>query len=488
MQKLFDVIPENFFQLLIGKNKYIYAEALILLYEQSQYTRFGVPYEDMRDIFQELLETHYQNGITVYFGEDADGLDDMEGPNKSNNVAVNKIIEQLSTEEVSRAQANLLLRRLDSLKWIQIETRDRFQQYIVLPNYTSRILNVFKDLCEDRVVEYQRFAFVTYNLLAGEEAKRRPAFVVLEAREYTIEFQQELIALYQNMKHHMEEIVQQSSIEEVLEHHFDVYKAQILDKSYHRLKTSDHVSRYRFQILDKVRKWLLDKNLMEETVIDALKDNTYKTKEDAESDIRNALYDIEKIYQELDEIIYQIDLRHNQYLKSSYDRARYLSQKNQGFDQQVIDLLAAISDMYDNCMEDSFATDCLIQLNHIAPISRKSFYSPRTKREEHTPEKHVIKNIPDELKNQIKKDQIDRFKKSINKKKVEQFIFDKLKNRSEMEIKELSPTSLEEYLMLGYVFLYGNDKGTRFCIRRSTDRVIISIGQYRFNNHIITIK
>ncbi|MCK9907298.1 DUF5716 family protein, partial [Frankia sp. Cpl3] len=81
-----------------------------------------------------------------------------------------------------RAQANALIRKLASLKWSDVEVRDQFQQYIVLPHYTSRILAVLQELCEARAVEYQRFAFVAYQLLTGEEAKRRPCFAVREAK------------------------------------------------------------------------------------------------------------------------------------------------------------------------------------------------------------------------------------------------------------------------------------------------------------------
>lgn len=40
--------------------------------------------------------------------------------------------------------------------------RDNFRRYIVLPRYASRLLAVFQELCENRAVEYQCFAFVTY--------------------------------------------------------------------------------------------------------------------------------------------------------------------------------------------------------------------------------------------------------------------------------------------------------------------------------------
>src|SRR5690606_28529331 len=123
--------------------------------------------------------------------------------------------------------------------------------------------------------------------------------------------------LYNNRKHHMETVVKQTSIQDVLDHHFDVYKSQIIDASYHRLKTSDHVSRYRFQILRTVQEWLLDADWLREAAEDALKNEQFASVDEAVQGVRSSLFAIETIYTSLDEIFYQIDLRHNQYLRAS---------------------------------------------------------------------------------------------------------------------------------------------------------------------------
>ncbi|HEY8528454.1 MAG TPA: Wadjet anti-phage system protein JetA family protein [Paenibacillaceae bacterium] len=249
---LFEVLPERFFWLLTGPNKRLYAEAVLLLYEQSQRERFGIRYDIMRDLLQELIETQRELGVAY-------------NPEEEEVAEAERAVQQLTLEDAARMQANMMLRRLEALKWIDVEDRDQFQRYIVLPHYSSRILAVLKELVEARSVEYQRFAFTTYQILTGQEAKLRPCFALREALEMTLQFRQELIALYNNMKHHMEQVVRKMTIQEVLDHHFDTYKSQIVDKSYHRLKTSDHVSRYRFQILQSVRDWLLDRELMEQT-------------------------------------------------------------------------------------------------------------------------------------------------------------------------------------------------------------------------------
>ncbi|WP_275192213.1 Wadjet anti-phage system protein JetA family protein [Anoxybacteroides rupiense] len=483
---LFEVLPERFFSLLTGANKKLYAEAVLLIYEQSQRERFGIRYDVMQDLLQELIETQRDLGIDFELDEEK-----LPAAERDRNV-----YQQITLEELSRAQANYMLRRMESLKWIDIEVRDQFQRYIVLPHYTSRMMALFKELCEARAVEYQRFAFSTFQVLSGEEAKLRPCFAIREAREITLQFRQELITLYNNMKHHMEQVVQKTSIQEVLDHHFDTYKSQIVDKSYHRLKTSDHVSRYRFQILQRVQNWWLDRNLFEETINDGLQSDFYKSREEAEGDIRDALLTIEEIYAGLDEIFYRIDVRHNQYLRSSYDRARYLGQHQTGVSQQLATLLEHLTDQEGAFSDrkatavftDTEATELgtrLFRLQLHAQLSEGSLYTPRQRRQPHRPEKHVRVDIPQELKEQLREANLERIRRSITRKKVEQFVLERLGNREQMEMRELAPQTVEQFLLLAYVYLYGQDGSSSFCIKRSEERVIVEIGPYRFHNHRI---
>ena len=472
MMNLFEILPPHFFRLLTGKYKGIYAEAILLLYEQTQSLRFGIRVNEVRDLFQELVETYLEDGQWISIEED----DDYSPQNISTSVQI---------EEVSRNQANALLRKLQEFGWIQVETRDQFEEYIVLPHFTSRIAQLFTELCSQRAVEYQRFAFETYATLSGEGAKIQPSLAIASAYESTRHFEKELITLYQNMKHHMDQIVEQTTIEDILSFHFNVYHEQILDRSYHRLKTSDHVSRYRFQILDKVRSWLLDEYLMEETIIDAVKSGQYSSREEAERTMRSFLADIEKIYMSLDDIFTQIDLRHNQFLRSSYDRARYLSQKNQGFDSRLAGLLNEIGQSFKTLPEIAFQENFTFELIQFTPLHEKSFYTPRKKRELLTPTKQITYEIPLEWKEKAKEAYLIKFKSSINRRKVEEFVARQIGSRPTMEIHELNLESVEDYLYLAHLFLYGHDKGSAYRLMNKNNRVIIQIGDYRLNDYTI---
>jgi hypothetical protein len=68
--KLFDVLPERFFSLFSGRNREIYAEAILELYEQYKYNRIGIDYDIMRDLLQELIEVKEESGVQFELEED----------------------------------------------------------------------------------------------------------------------------------------------------------------------------------------------------------------------------------------------------------------------------------------------------------------------------------------------------------------------------------------------------------------------------------
>ncbi len=470
--KLFDIIPDRLFTLLVGSNKQIYAEALLLLYDQAQTERFGIRFNVMRDLLQEMLDTRRE------LGEDIAVLDTEDEESERSDD-----LRQINMEDLTRAQANTMLRRLEERKWIDVETRAQFERFIVLPHYASRLIGVLKELCDARTVEYQRFAFLVYQSLTGEGARLQPCSAVMSAAEVSGQFRQELVALYNNMKHLMEQVVQKTSIQDVLDHHFDHYKTQIIDKSYHRLKTSDHVARYRMQILNTVQQWLLDRQQLEEAALDGVKSGLYTSVDEAGQAVKQALFFIDETFNGLDELFYQIDVRHNQYLRSSYDRARYLSQQNEGIDQQLARLIERLSK--DLSMD---GTESLFALRQTRALSEQSLLPPRRKRAPHQPDVHVAVEMPDHLLEELRTKNLERMRKAITRKKVDDYVTNRLGERAEMEMAELAPENAEQFIMLGYIYLYGSDGGSNFLVRRSDGRNILTIGGYRFDNHTIVKK
>ena len=464
--ELFDVLPERFFGLLAGKCRRIYAEAGLCLYEQYRLAQFGIEQEILRDKFQEIIESWADAGI-AYEDEDFSGQD--------------------AAAEESRAKANHMIRRMKEFGWLDYEQRENFKIFILLPHYSSRLWGLFANLCEGQAVEYQRFAFTTYQVLSGEAAKVQPSMAVLEAERLAEEFVEELRILLNNIKNKMEQVSAQTSLQEVLSHHFVEYRADIVDRSYHRLKTSDHVSRYRIRILQEVQEIRQNKERLRALCEDAVRRQLADSMEAAEYRMNASLHAIEEIYRGLDDMFAQIDRRHNQYVRASYERALYLQQAGSARTESMIaGTLLAISEAREQGQEIEGLPRLfhLQTMNMLLPSSR---YVPRKKRVLEPSAGTPVREVDETLRERVRRESAERVARGISRQKIEAWILDVLGQRSSMEIRELLSRLREEgnpdLLQLLYVYLYGHDDLAKY--RLGKDKDIEEMDTLRYSNRVV---
>ncbi|QNH53892.1 hypothetical protein H1B31_08465 [Selenomonas timonae] len=443
--ELFDVLPEHFFGLLAGKCRRIYAEAGLCLYERYRLAQFGIEQEILRDKFQELIESWAEAGV-AYEDEDFSAKD--------------------AGAEESRAKANHMIRRMKEFGWLDYEQRENFKIFILLPHYSSRLWGLFANLCEGRAVEYQRFAFTTYQVLSGEAAKAQPSMAVLEAERLAEEFVEELRILLNNIKSKMEQVSAQTSLQDVLSHHFVEYRADIVDRSYHRLKTSDHVSRYRIRILQEVQEIRQNKERLRALCDDAVRRQLADSVETAEYRMNASLQTIEEIYRGLDDMFAQIDRRHNQYVRASYERALYLQQAGSARTESMIaGVLLAIAEAREEGSEVGGLAR-LFRLQAMDMLLPSSRYVPRKKRILEPAAATPVRSIDEELRARVRRESAERVARGISRQKIEAWILDVLGQRGSMEIEELltilRETAEPDLLQLLYVYLYGHDELAKY--------------------------
>ena len=443
--ELFDVLPERFFGLLAGKCRRIYAEAGLCLYEQYRLAQFGIEQEILRDKFQELIESWAEAGVA--YEEDDFSLQD-------------------AAAEESRAKANHMIHRMKEFGWLDFEQRENFKIFILLPHYSSRLWGLFANLCEGRAVEYQRFAFTTYQVLSGEGAKVQPSMAVLEAERLAEEFVEELRILLNNIKNKMEQVSAQTSLQDVLSHHFDEYRSDIVDRSYHRLKTSDHVSRYRIRILQEVQEIRQNKERFRVLCDDAVNRQLADTMESAEYRMNASLHSIEEIYRGLDDMFAQIDRRHNQYVRASYERALYLQQAGSARTESMIaGILLALVEARDERREIQ-ELPRLFRLQTMDMLLPNSRYVPRKKRVLRPNTEASVREVDAQLRARVRRESAERVARGISRQKIEAWILEVLGQRGSMEIGELLGLLRGEenpdFLQLLYVYLYGHDELAKY--------------------------
>lgn len=139
---LFDKIPENFFSILVSKNKNIYIDALFVL---------GEAFKQEMAISKDNIISRLINNLEEEFNKEDFSEEDENNELKDNNVS---------------SKAYFLLRKLKWAGWIELEMqRDSFEEYIILPDYSIKFINLLYSIVEENQIEYNSYVFATYSSL-----------------------------------------------------------------------------------------------------------------------------------------------------------------------------------------------------------------------------------------------------------------------------------------------------------------------------------
>jgi len=123
---------------------------------------------------------------------------------------------------------------------------------------------------------------------------------------------------------------------------FDEY-APALGHAYHALKTSDHVSRYRRGIINRLETWLLDEAWLNKAATDLALQRHF-TPAQASDEIDHALRFMVDQLESLDPLLAEIDHRHAQYLRMSLRQVQYrLGGANGNFKDRLVSLAQGLA-------------------------------------------------------------------------------------------------------------------------------------------------
>lgn len=239
-----------------------------------------------------------------------------------------------------------------------------------------------------------------------------------------------------------------------------------MDRSYHRLKTSDHVSRYRICILQEVQEIRQNKERLRALCDDAVRRQLADSVEAAEYRMNASLQTIEEIYRGLDDMFAQIDRRHNQYVRASYERALYLQQAGSARTESMIaGVLLAIAEAREEGSEVG-GLSRLFRLQAMDMLLPSSRYVPRKKRILEPAVTTPVRSVDEELRQRVRRESAERVARGISRQKIEAWSLDVLGQRGSMEIEELLTILREveepDLLQLLYVYLYGHDELARY--------------------------
>ena len=305
---LFDIVPNNYFSLFRGKNKEIYIESLSILYSLLQNDEAVIKKNDFLNALKER-EKNLNNF----------SLDDEELSEEEKN--------DLAIDTVS-SKASFIIRRLEECGWIDISMDiDNYEEVVVLPAYTISLLKTFNDIVSDEEAPYLSLVHSTYSELKLEDEDMDELLypTLLRCYENTKKLKVELITLVHSIRIFQNKLTKLFDTNEVLHSYFDIYKKKISDRYYHPLKTFDSVAKFKRPIIKILDRWLKDKSIREELILQASISSKTNNKKEIENDIITKINYISDTYETLNSLISSIDKENNAYTKSSTQKILYLN-------------------------------------------------------------------------------------------------------------------------------------------------------------------
>lgn len=441
---LFNILPDNFFGPLAAPGKKVYWECIYRLFAvTSRQLSFGVE----RDVLVDELQYYFDSAMAADISEDA-GSD--------------------AGAMSSRDKANFILRRLESYGWISVETDYSYVQRVNFKDYAVQIIKTLMNISEERKTEYQGYIYTIYNLArAGGE---NPGLGLLQIVENTDALLTGLKSLNANIKRYIDELTKHSTVAEIMDALLNDYYSNVVDKAYHRLLTSDNVSKFRPEIVERLEADSRSVRFLEQasSEIAELKE---LTQEEAREAALQMLHEVIETFRQMDEILDEINKKNTRYQRAAINRARFLLSSSEDIRGQIKEILTHLNEkiqemgMDYNGMYQLEEMDGLIKLFSWEYLDTDSLYAPIEGRKEFKPQPYVEPEPDEGLREEKRLLMRAKLERILSVDKIGAYVEQMLAGREQMLASELPLGEADTFIRLIYIRLYGQRKNMNYRLK-----------------------
>ncbi|WP_297871140.1 Wadjet anti-phage system protein JetA family protein [uncultured Oscillibacter sp.] len=348
--KLFDAVPNELFSVLASPNRSLYADALDVLYESYQ-ENLKIPEETLYSMLRGKLEQ--QLAEATFEGED---------------------IDEEELRDVS-GRARFLIRKLDSKGWLEKQRGEDFDEYITVPGYSSRLLELFHLLQDDSPMWGYSYVFGTYSTLKvaseGSSVYDKMA-AVYSAYDNTQSLIKLLQMVYHNVKHFFQRQINMQNVNVILASHFDDFGQKVVEAYIRPLKIKDSVPKYRVPIQTILSGWLEDDALLTAMSNAALQDRRGSDLNACRSDLLRKIFWVKERYDNIEhEFLDEIDQQVRRYTRATTQKIENLTNRDHNVRGNLNYLLTALS-------RNRRASELVEQIQPAFQLYEQSFLSEKS--------------------------------------------------------------------------------------------------------------
>lgn len=458
---MYQILGEQFFVPLSSPNKRVYWECICKLFSIMNYQlSFGVE----RDVLVEELQYYFEQAQAIDLVDE-----DVEGKS-------------------ARDKANWMLRRLEYYGWIDIETDKSYVQRVNFKESSVKVIKTLLDIAEGRQIEYQGYIYTIYSLVRGN--MENPGIALLSIVENTDMLITGLKNLNSSIKRYIDDLTKYKTPAEIMDVLFNDYITNIVDKAYHRLLTSDNVSKFRPEIVERLESKSRSKTFIEKAS-EELASIKELSAEDAQELVYQYLHQVVEAFQSMDEILSEINEKNGKYQRAAINRAKFYLIGGEDVRGQLKDIVSVMNEQINreeldlNGIYRINYLDELIKLYHVSVIDEKSLYKPIEGKKNFSPT--PIDDVqPDfALREEKLRKMMEKLEKVLEPEKINSYIDLQLGTRKNMKASELPMTDVEDFVKLIYVRLYGQRKNMGYHVVLGDE---ININGFEFRDFTIARK
>ena len=438
---LFDRIPTELFSVLASPNRTLYANALDVLY-----TAYRENLKILEQDFYMMLRSKLEQQLADATFEDED-------------------IDEEELRDIS-GRARFLIRKLYSKGWFEKERGEDFEEYITVPGYSSRLLEVFHQLRDDSPIRGYSYVFGTYSTLkvaADSENIYDKMAAIYSAYDNTRSLIDLLQMVYHNVKHYFQIQVKMQEVNEVLASHFDDFGQKVVEAYIRPLKIKDSVPKYRVPIQAVLTGWLEDEPLLLALSNAALQDRRGGTLEECRRDLLQKIFWVKDRYDSIEhEYLDEIDRQVRRYTRATTQKLENLTNRDHNVRGNLNYLLTLLGGNHR-------ASELVEQIQPVFQFYEQSFLSEKSLWHRKRPGKRA-KATPVLIEDQkldagVEAQAVELLRTEYNRSAVSRYVEQWLGERGICYSKDLVLSDDKAYIMSMLAVLTGQDPEAGYLVR-----------------------
>lgn len=446
---LFQVIPNGFFGPLVAPGAAIYARILLALF--AEWERHVQPIS--RETALYCIASALADPMAMHLTEDA-----VEGETSEN-----------PEDDQIQVRAAAILRYLTQRGWVRPETQADFTQMLIFPNYAAHVLSALAEIGSGAQLPSQGLIFPIYDTLRSVLEKGEAEVRLPQAHRQTRQLLIELRELRDNIGLYLDRVLNQMLPREVLDEMLTQYQAQIQSRLFHYLHTTEHISRYRPEVIE-----VLYKIERSEQLEDAAK-KLYEGKEfPSIQAARDRLYEqtreIREQFQALDQLLEAIDLRHSTFVDAAVRSIElHLSSHTTTSGQlnEILEYVLQGKTLTSRQLAD--ITNPLIQLSQLSWVAPESLAQPLHIRQPFVPEPEAEEVFTSEELDRARREVMLQMQQRITEERVGELVRQVLDGRDQASSSEIPLASPDDLPLVIFVREFGQRGDLGYTVEEEPD-------------------